>query len=289
MKIKIALGTAQFGLDYGINNKRGKITFSEVEKILKLAYENRINMLDTAFAYGNSENVIGSILERQNLKFNIISKLPADILPQEVLSYFNQSLKRLKQKKLYGYLLHDFNTFKKNRKIWNILKDLKKTQKIKKIGFSLYYPSEIDFLFENEIDFDIVQIPYSIFDQRFEPYFSKLKKRKIEIHVRSVFLQGLYFKNPKELSSHFNSIKEKINIIKTISISMNISIASICINFALINKNIDKLVIGVDNSQNLIANIKSLQDFDQVTSFYKDLIRLAINDENIILPFKWNN
>ena len=289
MKIKIALGTTQFGLDYGINNKRGKITFSEVEKILKLAYENRINMLDTAFAYGNSENVIGSILERQNLKFNIISKLPADILPQEVLSYFNQSLKRLKQKKLYGYLLHDFNTFKKNRKIWNILKDLKKTQKIKKIGFSLYYPSEIDFLFENEIDFDIVQIPYSIFDQRFEPYFSKLKKRKIEIHVRSVFLQGLYFKNPKELSSHFNRIKEKINIIKTISISMNISIASICINFALINKNIDKLVIGVDNSQNLIANIKSLQDFDQVTSFYKDLIRLAINDENIILPFKWNN
>ena len=92
MNNKIALGTAQFGLDYGINNKRGKIPFSEVEQIIKLAYDNGIEILDTAFSYGDSEDVIGSILEKNNFKFNIVTKLPSDAKPENVLFYFKESL-----------------------------------------------------------------------------------------------------------------------------------------------------------------------------------------------------
>lgn len=286
MNSKIALGTAQFGLDYGINNKRGKIPFSEVEEIIKLAYNNKIDMLDTAFSYGDSENVIGLILEENNLDFNITTKLPTKSLTEEVLSHFNQSLERLK-KKLYGYLFHDFKTFRKYPKIWKKFKDLKNSKQVKKIGFSLYYPSEIAYLFDNKIDFDIVQIPYSIFDQRFRNYLPLLKERDIEVYIRSVFLQGLFFKKPEELNGNFTAIKGKIKTIIQISKKMNISIASISLKFALMNKYIDKIVVGVDSIENLKENLQIIRGKRIDNKYYYLLKDIKVDDENIILPFKW--
>ena len=287
MNSKIALGTAQFGLDYGINNKRGKIPFSEVEQIIKLCYDNGIGMLDTAFSYGDSEDVIGAILVKNNYNFNIISKLPSKALPNNVLFHFKKSLERLKQNELYGYLLHNFKTFKKYPEIWKILQDLKNSKNVKKIGFSLYYPSELDYLFKNNIDFDIIQIPYSIFDQRFENYFFELKKRNIEIHVRSVFLQGLFFKKQRELSENFIKIREKIKIINQMSKNMITSIASVCLEFALMNKKIDKVVIGVDNIKNLQDNLREIKVNRIKDKYYNLLKNMRVNDENITLPFKW--
>ena len=286
MNSKIALGTAQFGLDYGINNKRGKIPFSEVEEIIKLAYNNKIDMLDTAFSYGDSENVIGLILEENNLDFNITTKLPTKSLTEEVLSHFNQSLERLK-KKLYGYLFHDFKTFRKYPQIWKKFKDLKNSKQVKKIGFSLYYPSEIAYLFDNKIDFDIVQIPYSIFDQRFRNYLPLLKERDIEVYIRSVFLQGLFFKKPEELNGNFTAIKGKIKTIIQISKKMNISIASISLKFALMNKYIDKIVVGVDSIENLKENLQIIRGKRIDNKYYYLLKDIKVDDENIILPFKW--
>lgn len=288
MNSKIALGTAQFGLDYGINNKRGKIPYTEVEEIVEIAYDNGIEMLDTAFSYGDSEHVIGSILEKHNLKFNIVSKLPSESLPNNSLFYFKESIERLRQKELYGYLLHDLKTFKKYPEIWEMFKDLKNLKRVKKIGFSLYYPSEIDYLFDNKIDFDIIQLPYSIFDQRFDPYFSELKKRDMEIHVRSVFLQGLIFKDPAELGSYFSDLEEKIIIVKKMVGRNNIYMSSICLNFVLLNKYIDKIVLGIDNLENLKENLNAIIDIDYVETLYKELKNLQIKNEDILLPFKWN-
>ena len=288
MSSKIALGTAQFGLDYGINNIRGKIPYSEVVEILKFAYENGINTLDTAYSYGESEEILGKAISNNLLKFKTISKLPNIESEKEVESIFYETLERLKQKKIYGYLFHSFETFKSHPYIYDIFQKLKHYKQIEKIGFSLYYPSEIDYLFDNKIDFDIIQLPYSIFDQRFEPYFSELKKRGIEIHVRSVFLQGLFFKKPEELNGNFTAIKEKIKTINQISKNMNTSIASVCIKFALMNENIDKVIVGVDSIENLKENLRGIKGKKIDDKYFNLLRNMRIEDENIILPFRWN-
>lgn len=284
---RIILGTAQFGMNYGINNVRGKIPYSEVLEISKFAYENGIDTLDTAYSYGESEEILGKAISNNSLKFNIISKLPNVENEKDVESIFYKTLERLKQKKIYGYLFHSFETFKNHEYIFDIFQKLKHSKKIEKIGFSLYYPSEIDYLFENNIDFDIVQIPYSIFDQRFENYFPLLKERDIEIHVRSVFLQGLFFKKPEELNGNFTSIKEEIKAINRISKNMDTTIASICLKFALMNRNIDKVVVGVDSIENLKENLQGIKEKITDNKYYYLLKDMKVDDEKIILPLNW--
>ena len=285
---KIALGTAQFGLDYGINNLRGKIPFTEAKNILAYAHNSGIRILDTAFAYGDSESVIGSIMSENNMSFKIVSKSPKDILPEKVYSYFYESLKRLNKEKIYGYLVHAFQTVKKYPEIWKNFCELRKDKKVKKIGFSLYYPSEIDFLLKNNIKFDIVQIPYSIFDQRFESYFQILKQHNVEIHVRSVFLQGLFFKNPKKIDFQFKSIKEKLILLTKLAKDNDTSVASICLNFVHENEYIDKVIIGVDSLNNLKDNLSSINKRNYTNRYFDILKKMKVDDENIIIPSNWN-
>lgn len=186
MITKIILGTAQFGLDYGVNNKKGRILKKEVFEILNYAWKNKVRILDTALTYGESEKIIGKFIKKKRVPFKIISKLPK-ANSKTAGGFFSESLARLGQDKIYGYLVHNFKSFLKNNLIWDTLEKLKAKGRIKKIGFSLYYPQELKYLLKHNFNFDIVQFPYNIFDQRFAPHLSLLKKRNIEIHVRSVF------------------------------------------------------------------------------------------------------
>ena len=105
-----------------------------------------------------------------------------------------ESLNRLNLKKVYGALFHVFDDFNKNKQLYEKLNNFKKDGLVEKIGFSLYFPEQLEQLINSKIDIDIIQVSYSIFDQRFVKYFKDLKMLGIEIHVRSVFLHGLYFK-----------------------------------------------------------------------------------------------
>ncbi len=283
---RIALGTAQFGMDYGINNSRGKIPYKEVVQILKYAKDNGVDTLDTAYNYEDSENIIGNALSENNFNYKIISKLPKESISIGVNTCFYESLNRLKQKKLYGYLIHDFQSFKEQKDIWKTLEILKEQNKIDKIGFSLYYPSELEFLLKEKINFDIIQVPYSIFDQRFEQCFSQLKDMKVEIYVRSIFLQGLLLMKPEELPPYFDSIKGKMITLNKIAESLNTSLSSLCLKFVLSNKFINKIVIGVDNIENLKENLKAIKGEIKSDS-YNLLKNMNIDDEDIIIPYKW--
>ena len=281
---KLVLGTVQFGVDYGINNNRGQIPKNEVFSILDLARKNQINLLDTAPAYGKAEKIIGQYLKRNPGKFEIISKLPKINDYSEISKYIDQSLGNLNIDHLYAYLIHDFNTIKK---MPDLVKYLKKNNRIKKIGFSLYYPEELTYLLEHKIEFDIIQVPYSIFDQRFASYFKNLKDKNIEIHIRSVFLQGLFFKHPQKLTGNFIKISSKIKTIRNLGRRNNLSISSLCLNFAVLNNLIDKIIIGVDSLKNLEDNLKSIEDKKKVAKIYNELAFLKEDDENIILPINW--
>ncbi|WP_321419195.1 aldo/keto reductase [uncultured Methanomethylovorans sp.] len=283
---KIALGTVQFGLDYGINNKNGQIPETKVFEILQEAIISGISILDTAYVYGNSEQVIGNFIKKCGNQFKIISKLP-ECNPEEVITIFDSSLQRLNVNRLYGYMCHSFQHCMQNPEIWETLNELRSEGRVEKIGLSLYYPSELENIISSNLKFDIVQVPYNVFDRRFEPFFSILKQRGVEIFVRSTFLQGLVFKKPSELDGYFSKIQSKIATLHSLAAKMNVPIAALCLNFVVLNEFVDRVVVGVDSTQNLQEIISSSVYCSNVKNVLHELDSLCEDDENMILPTNW--
>lgn len=287
---KLCLGTAQFGLNYGISNKKGKVPVDEVFRIMDYAYDKGVDTLDTGHAYGNSENIIKKYLAGTDNTFRVISKMPElnkkdkpDIRP-----LFQDTLKRLGRDRIYGYLAHGINDLRfYKRALWDQFASLKSEGIVEKIGVSIYNPKELDFLLDSNFVFDIIQLPYSMFDQRFKGYFPDLKKRNIDIYARSVFLQGLCFMNVSQLDSKFRSAACKLAEVQAASIEYDIPVPSLCVLFAALNDNIDKIIIGVDSLEHLKQNVGSFDYIEKTRVIYKLLESLEIHDENVILPYNW--
>jgi aryl-alcohol dehydrogenase-like predicted oxidoreductase len=286
--MKLCLGTVQFGLDYGINNKQGKIPGVEIDHILNYAHKNDIAMIDTASAYGNSESVLGETLNKTDKQFQIITKYPANqsIHP---FTYIDISLQNLKTKKVYGYLFHNYSIFQKHQDYIDDFISIKEYNKSEKIGFSLYYPAEAELILQNNIPCDIVQVPYNIFDQRFSGIFPDLKSKDIEIHIRSVFLQGLFFIHPAKLDKQFDSIKKSLGELIYFAKKNQLSMSALCLGFANANRNIDKIIVGVDSLNNLKENITNYNKLSNLQIDYRQFEHFSVDDENIILPFNWKN
>jgi aryl-alcohol dehydrogenase-like predicted oxidoreductase len=285
MKSKLAIGSANFGLNYGFKNINGKLSQELVGELLDYAWLNNIDTIDTAMGYGDSEVIIGNYLKDNTDKnFKIITKINKVDNPIE---HLNQSLINLNTSSVDYFLIHNFNYFESHPELIENLIQFKEDGRCKKIGISLYYPSELEYLIENKIPIDIIQITYSIFDQRFEYLFPKLKEMGVEIHVRSVFLQGLFFTKTSELGNHFDEVKFKIDAIQQLSDSTGISIESLCLNFANNNEHIDKIITGIDNLENLKNNIQVLKEKETIRPLIEQLKKHSEQDVNILFPHFW--
>lgn len=273
---KLVLGTVQFGCQYGINSA-GKPDPQMVSEILDEAYHGGIVLLDTSAAYGNAEEVLGET--KASHKFQIISKYPK--CDKDVHEVLEDSLQRLGCPKLYGYLLHHFSVYEENKSIWNEFVQLKAEGKVEKIGFSLYEPQELDLILEDNIPFDLIQIPYNIFDRQFEPYFKQLKERNVEIHVRSTFLQGLFFKDRNTLPEKLLPLKPYLEKLDDYSKSTGLSIAEIALNYNIQNSYIDGVLIGVDTKEQLRINFNSVSE---------KIVQLSIEvkETELLKPVNWN-
>lgn len=285
---KLALGTAQFGFNYGVANNSGQIKFTDAKKILQLAKNENIHLIDTAVNYGNSEKIIGDI-GIQN--FKVVSKLPEiplnckdiDLWVEETV---RSSLKLLKIQSLYGLLIHKPDTIlkKSGRKLINALNKIKSIGLVKKIGVSVYDPSECDKIMKFE-NFDIVQAPLNLLDRRFvkSGCLLKLHHQNVEIHTRSVFLQGLLLMPRNRIPKKFNVWS---NIWDKWSLELkknNLSATSACLSYPLSIPEVDHIIFGVDN----------LTQFNQVINASKlkipkiDLSFMISNDERLINPKNW--
>lgn len=278
--MKLALGTVQFGLDYGINNFEGQVLLDETKKILKIARRHKIKVLDTAPVYGESEAILGSIGVKN---FDITTKtIPLKTDFNQVTAAFIKSLEKLKIEKVHGLLIHDLNDMKKNQfhYLYNALKLLKKEGLTKKIGFSAYSPDQVDFLLEN-FDFDIIQIPFNVFDIRLQNgnQLKKLKKNKVEVHARSIFLQGLLL-NFDNLSNYFTSWRHEFDNYQKIVKESGLTKLEYALNFALNSNYIDKLVIGVNSAEQLLEIIKAEKKNEILQPF-------SIDDSNLLNPANW--
>ena len=274
---RIVLGTVQFGLQYGVNSA-GRPNEEIAKCILEEAEKGGIYTLDTSSAYGNSEEILGRCLCKEK-RFRIVSKYPKGEIP--VGEMFNGSLKRLNVSQLYGYLLHHFEVYKNNQTIWDDFVALKESGKVKKIGFSLYNPEELELVLKNGSPFDLIQVPFNIFDRKFQPYMREVHEKGVEIHVRSTFLQGLFFKDRNSLPEKLLPMKKYLFQLDDFSKENGMSISEIALNYNLQNPYIDGVLIGVDNVAQLQANLTSIKSTPIS-------IEINVTEKDLLNPVNWN-
>ena len=271
---KLALGTVQFGLDYGVTNLSGQVAIGEVKNILDYAKEKSIDTLDTASGYGNSEQVLGEVGVNN---YRIITKTtPLKNGVDGVIKGFHQSLDSLNIGQVDGLLIHNIDDTKDKRfgKLFHKLNELKEEGVIKKIGFSTYTPEQVDFLLEN-FDFDLIQVPFNVFDTRLIEggQLQALKKKNIEIHVRSIFLQGvlLDFDN---LSSYFSRWKKQFDKYQSTVEKSGLSLLEYALNFTLNVQEIDKILVGVNSTDQLKEIVQAKKKQSSLSAFPIDDIAL---------------
>jgi aryl-alcohol dehydrogenase-like predicted oxidoreductase len=292
---KLALGTVQFGLDYGISNDDGKVSADAVSKILHRAKDLGVAVLDTAYAYGDSENVLGQCLQgfanSESDAFRIVSKYPPGERPA-VAEVLRESLERLGREKLYGYLFHSLDTYRAKPERWVEMCDLRERGLVEKVGFSLYQPQDALDLLADGLDagkqkIDLVQVPFGVLDQRWAAVWPELKAAGIEVHVRSVFLQGLVFRETKGLDAHFAGAIASLDKLREMAEESGMSVAALCLGFALAQAEIDQVVMGVANLAQFEENVRLAEMTDRVLPLLPELRDLAIEDERILMPMFW--
>jgi aryl-alcohol dehydrogenase-like predicted oxidoreductase len=282
---KVVLGTVQFGVNYGINNAAGQVPLEEVCKILKLAEAGGVKTLDTSAGYGQSELVLGKAMKESQTHFNIVSKYPKT--NRGVRETFMESLRQLGVESVYGYLVHLFKCYEDNPSIFDEMTALKREGKIERIGFSLYRIDQLQLLLDKKVNFDILQFPYNIFDRQFEQYMPQLVDMGVEIHTRSAFLQGLFFKDVNTLPDKLIPLKPYLEKLHQYSDKEGVSIEQIAFGYVLANDYVKGALIGVDNHAQLEANLKvasqklKQKDIDFIKT-------LEIKEKELLNPVNWN-
>jgi aryl-alcohol dehydrogenase-like predicted oxidoreductase len=283
---KLILGTVQFGLNYGINNSQGKPEKDTVFEILSYAYENGIRNLDTAELYGNAHDLIGEFHKLNPIKkFEIITKFPHNF-DESLDNKINTYLKQLNIDKLSAIFFHSFNSYLKHKEqLENIVKS--KNKVVKQIGVSVYTNKEINEVID-DINIDIIQIPFNLFDninQRGE-LLKKAKKKNKVIHTRSAFLQGLFFMKKDNPSILRTKLEKEMELVTDISLKSSMSIGSIALNYCLMQSNIDGVLIGVETLQQLKENLEI--SGNKIPSQFVDQINtIIIENIELLNPTMW--
>ena len=286
---KLILGTAQFGLNYGINNSNGRPNNLEIFKILNYAYENGIRTLDTAQDYGSAHQVISQYLKKYpHNKFDIITKVNPDSIKKTfLLTKVTEICKLFNTKNLAGFMFHNLQKLKENKSLYNEILKIKEKGIVKKIGISVYENSEIEDVVNNFSDFDFIQIPFNLLDNENlrKKHINIAKINNIKIHARSIFLQGLFFKSPNLLNKKFKNLVPHLKYLNKISKTKNIEINEMALKYVIEKKYIDNVLIGVDNIDQIIENINICKNSTDSQS--KLISQIFVDDNKILYPKNW--
>lgn len=288
---KLILGTVQLGLDYGINNPLGKPPLDTALEILHMAYDQGIRVLDTAEAYGSSQNIIG-IFHKKNptKKFNVISKLDTKKCVDKVslTEIINKNIKTLGVKVLEGYMFHNYNSLKQNHYLLQEALKVKKKGRIKKVGVSVYTNIEIEDIIQNYSEVDFVQAPFNLLDnqQKRKKAFKKLKEENIEVHTRSVFLQGLFFKPPELLKEKLRTLRPYLEELENIKEQYTLSTEKLALQYALQKDYIDRVLIGVETPEQLLQNVVNCKKDMQIP--HEVIDNLNVVETELLNPTNWN-
>ena len=285
---KIVIGTANFGMDYGIGNNQKKLSDSDILDIINTSKKIGVDTIDTAISYGNSLNRLGKFGIDN---FKIITKFPK--IPDDEkkqTNWFNKqiesTLKQLNVNNLEAILLHYPKDIieNKNSELINFLLNLKNEGVINKIGVSVYEKNELEEILKI-FKPDIIQCPINLFDNRLlkTNYLEEISNKGIEVHVRSIFLQGLLLFKKEEIPQEFlkfqNIWKEWYNWLKIIKLNP----LDACIRYTNYIKGVDKIVVGINSANQLRQIIKYMRK----PKLYKELNLQNPISKELIDPRLW--
>ena len=288
---KLILGTVQLGLNYGINNISGKPSLEESFKILDTSFKAGISFLDTAESYGNAVELIGEYHKKTPHNFHVINKFGALSEIRDLNKNVKDNLRKLNIHSFYAYLFHspaDLTNLKSNSAFVKKLQELKQEGLIERLGISIYTNTDFKVAIENPL-IEVIQLPFNILDNNNKrlDLLKLAKEKNKEIFSRSVFLQGLIYKDPTELTHKLKPLSKYLERLKNIASDLKISLSQLALSYSLHNPFIDKVLIGVESETQLLKNIQMAND-DFQTDF--DIIDRNINvqEEELLYPYNWN-
>ncbi len=284
--MKLALGTAQFGLDYGVSNAGGRVSADEVSRILDAAAAAGIRVLDTAWAYGDAEAVLGEL--NAAARFEIVAKTaPADENGYRgVAAEVGESLARLGAMPLYGLLIHRASDLlgEYGPKLAEMLKRFKANGAVEHIGVSAYDAEELFAALDVVGEADLVQMPVNVFDQRLvkSGALAELKSRGIEIHARSAFLQGLLLMDPSTAPTYFDPIRDHLVAWRAFCAERDLTPVAAALGFVTGLSEVDRVVVGVESAEQLAEVVASAAPLPTA-----DFAQFGLGDIDMIDPTRW--
>ena len=293
--MKLGIGTAQFGLDYGISNRDGQTPLVEVAAILRYAREAGLTVIDTAHGYGESETMLGGVLPAGH-SFRIVTKTPAfpsrPVRPEDAAELersFLMSLEKLAQRSIAGLLAHSADDLLTpgGDLLHARLMELKARGLVGKIGASVYSGEQIEALLER-YEIDIIQLPVNAMDQRLiaSGRLSKLKKRGIEVHARSIFLQGLLLMAPEDAPSYFDPLRPLLRRYHECVRERGLTPEEAAFCFITGVSGIDHVIIGVNRLDQLVLNVAAFRK-TYAPETREALGRFSIDDPRFLNPALW--
>jgi aryl-alcohol dehydrogenase-like predicted oxidoreductase len=293
---KLGLGTVQFGLPYGMTNESGQLDQREVAAVLNLAQERGIQLLDTGRLYGEAEKVIGECLDASGATgFRIVTKTPAfegkpinDDDIDVLRAGFEQSLADLGVAQVYGLMVHHAEDLLCNggERIFECLLQWRQQGRCQRIGASVYNRGQIDQILAR-YPIDLVQVPFNVFDQRLlhDGTLGRLKAAGVEVHARSIFLQGVVLSDPQRLPDRFQPYLDLLmNFGETVASAGGTRLAG-ALDFVRGITEIDGVIVGVS----CLSEFRDILDaYDKEPLSPIDYLPFACNDENLINPMRWS-
>ncbi|MEO9576111.1 MAG: aldo/keto reductase [Tateyamaria sp.] len=276
---KLALGTVQFGLDYGVSNPAGQTPAGEVADLLAKAAAGGVEMLDTAPAYGTAETVLGAA---GTSGFQVVSKLPKSTPADAVSKTLSQSLLALRREAVEGYIVHDPADLlgPDCAAVWAALEDARAAGYARRIGASVSSPQDVDALMAR-YPLDLVQLPLNPIDARWQAQgtLTALAQAGVEVHARSVFLQGLLLmQNPPPALRAWTPL---LGAFQDWCAQRGKTPAQACLGHVLAQPGIAKAVIGVTNRQELSQALDIVPDPEPVPE------HLRCVDPDLLNPARW--
>jgi len=281
---KLALGSAQFGMPYGIANTKGKISQIEIIKILDLARKNNIDTIDTAKNYGDSESSIGKYLKRYpDFNWKIITKIASN--NDSVFNQITDSVEKLNV--LPNVVMAHNAKLYIDKKFQIELEEILRKFSLK-IGVSVYDETDINLVLNSDLKPDVIQVPMNILDSELyqKKIISKLYQQNIEIHVRSVFLQGLFYLDDSVLKKQFSDVVPYIKKLRLIAKNANLTLSELSLLWVASLDQISKIVIGVDSLFQLKSHFSTLNK-NVNNIFFEEALNINYNNSTITNPSLW--
>lgn len=280
----LVLGTVQLGMSYGINNTTGQPSEAESHKILDEALKQGIRGLDTATSYGNSQSVIGSYGAD---KFDVYSKF--SLAEGDAVSQLNKVLVDLQVPKVKCFSFHVFDEYQSAAGAKAIL-DLKASKLSEWVGVSVYTLEELQ-LVVSRGDVNFVQVPLNILDSSRDKLsaLAEANLAGIHIQVRSVYLQGLFFKDPEKLPEKLAPFRRPLQDITAVAKAHGQTMESICLMFPFLLENVNSVVVGVESVEQLETNVgivRSLGELE-VPAWFSEVCELDFKHTDLLNPGNW--